>query len=234
MVWSASHNWIVRNGNRTLSLDDLEQFHRVILREIIPDEIADTGSTLMHFAALSPMAHILVPILHEHGASLMIPNFEGAFPIHWAALNTSCPTAVSTLIKLGSGIQVVDDHLNTPLHYAAECGNRHAAQSIVQRCPAILKMVNRCHQTALSVACEGEQKSMIKFLIAQGSLSEECHLKTAIQHNATSVIRILLEHMGPDNLSEQQKESMLELARKEKRRSALRLLRKTLVNSLSC
>ena len=192
MTWTPSHKWIVRNGNKdTLTEEDLLHFAYCLLEESSPNVITSTGATLVHFAALTEQADILVKFLKNQGADIHAADDKGATPLHWAVRSPS-KHAVPTLIRLGASPWVVDEEDNTPLHYAVECGNVRAAKILLSLFPSALYERNVFGKTPLAVVCEEEHSKMIRFLLSQGAPYEEWIMQEAIEHNSLKVVKVLL------------------------------------------
>ena len=222
MSWTVAHKWIVRFGNdEYLTEEDLEQLGDWV--DLIPIPTGK-GSTLLHFASLTTMAHLLIPYLVERGAPVNVLNQTDATPLHWASRNLTCKRSVAALLKLGADPRAIDEDDNTALHYAAECGNVRAAKYLLARCPRLLHRRNNSFQTALGVACEHEQIRMINYLLSMGAHFEEFQLLVAIQRDAIRVIRALLAHDNPNDWSSETKRNILSVAQREKRKSVVREL----------
>merc|ERR1712137_270611 len=184
-------------------------------------------STLMHFAAISLHADVLMIYLSNCGISACGTDERGASPLHWAARNTECKQAIPILLKLGASPLVQDVKGNTPLHYAAECNNTRAAKYLLRADPSLVHTRNSMGQTPLSVACEQENTKMVRFLFASGADFEDSCLVMSVQMNSTRLISILLSQIGYEAWSSERKLSLCRIAREENKTSALRtLLRK--------
>ena len=228
MSWTSSHKWLVRNGNKdTLDESDLVELAHYLAEESSLHALTSTGASLVHFAALTAHPRILIKFLHRQGANIHATDEQGATPLHWAVQNSS-KEAFITLLALGASPLAVDYKLNTPLHYAAGCGNIRAAKGLMSLFPPALCEKNVDGRTPLAVACAEEHSKMIRFLLSAGAPFEEQIIELAITNNSRKVVKAVMAHVPHERWSMERKNSLLSEAKNQHKGSVFRALRKVL------
>jgi len=154
---------------------------------------SESGSTLVHFAAVTLFACPLIQFLKNNGALCNVETRKGMTPLHWAARNPH-PEAVQLLLSLGASPHQKDSYGNTALHYAADCGNRAVVRLLLKWAdnPRELLMArNKRRRTALTIACEQEERKTVSLLIRRGALVDDHTVRVAIRQDALSICKIL-------------------------------------------
>ena len=108
----------------------------------------DNGDTPLQFASSRGVLNIVVELL-ENGAT-QIPNGQGVYPIHKAALFGQL-TIVKRLFEKGGDINCTDSLGDTPLHYACKCNFQLVAKYLIDQ-GARIDVSNQAGNTPKQVA----------------------------------------------------------------------------------
>ena len=175
MSWNNVHKWVVRySDDINPKLEHLERYTHM---ESIAD-VTDTGSNVLHFAAVGQQA-IIAKYLLDNVPKFLInqANDFGETPFHWAC-QAGNADIVSHYLKAGAFVNCKDEEGDTPLHYAARAGHLKVVKLLFKqvRKPS-LNAKNLDGDTPLMLACEDRNSKVIQFLISQGAKYHEllCH-----------------------------------------------------------
>ena len=197
-MWSEGHKWIVRYGDEECCLEDFQYYlHRMSDINVVTSKFC----TMVHFAAASAQAGLLLPFLVSQGAHLHTSDENGATPLHWAASNCKTTSPIKYLLSNGAQINWRDLEGNTALHYAAECGNIQGAKLLLNNSKnrhSLINSPNYRGKTPLQAACEQEESEMISFLILLGAPVDSQCLRSAIEQDSEEVLRSLLQRFFLD------------------------------------
>ena len=108
----------------------------------------DNGDTPLQFASSRGVLNIVVELL-ENGAT-QIPNGQGVYPIHKAALFGQL-AIVKRLFEKGGDINCTDSLGDTPLHYACKCNFQLVAKYLIDQ-GARIDVSNQAGNTPKQVA----------------------------------------------------------------------------------
>ena len=122
-----------------------------------PFERDNSGRTALHFACCSGIAasavELTVVLCHDGTDLIHMKDHTGRTPLHYAVFNT-CKGQVKIieqLLRLGANINCLDVERQTPIHFAAESGNKNIIPILIQN-GASVGIQDRNKRTPLQVA----------------------------------------------------------------------------------
>jgi ankyrin repeat protein len=100
-------------------------FNEPEVRSLLPhiDELTDSGSSPLHFAALQNDPSFVM-ILVSSGAEVNTPNYYLETPLHWA-VKEGHQEVVTLLLTLGARVDILDMDQDSPLDWAIQEGQSH-------------------------------------------------------------------------------------------------------------
>jgi hypothetical protein len=116
-------------------------------------------------------------ILEDHGPKVIAfrEKESGASVLHHA-VGLDAGDTIQALVAGGFTVNVTDAHMNTPLHFAAQCDSRAAIPPLLRH-GADLSCRNDKGQTALHVAIEFGNADAAKLIIASATSQEQLDIR---------------------------------------------------------
>ncbi|OQE44088.1 hypothetical protein PENCOP_c002G00032 [Penicillium coprophilum] len=135
---------------------------------------SDDGQTALHFAARSGNCGIINSILDRKKPLVdEMDNFKKT-PLLIAAENGR-HDALTTLLESGANVETQDDKQWTILHYAAKNGDLELVQRLLDLMPSLFDKRNNLGQTALVVAANEGQSSVVESLVKVAASHSESY-----------------------------------------------------------
>lgn len=169
--WSNIHKWVVRYGDEQEV--DLNEFEELIQNEGI-DIVTPSGSTILHLCAISDVSLCLKYIVLRAPHLINKKNYMGETALHWACSKGRLSN-VKTLLKHGANPKVRDLEGNSILHFAVKGGRKDTVKYILYNNLVRTNLQNKFGLTALTVAEEEHEKTLIVLLTAYNPIRRKNH-----------------------------------------------------------
>jgi len=130
------------------------------------------GVTPLHYAIMKGNTN-LANLLIDKGADVNAvidkePDFAGTTALHFAAAN-GYMSILNQLLSKGADAKKRDAKGQTPLHIAAQFGEKEAAELLMKKFPEIVNERDNKGQTALSISTQSQNDSLVEILRQHGA-----------------------------------------------------------------
>lgn len=175
----------------------------------------------------------IVKLLLSKGADVKTSNKWGDTPLHFAAINGNLEI-VKMLVEKKADIHQKNYLHFTPMFYAAIKGNLDCLRYFIEEKGMDVNSKDKIGMTPLIRTCyqEKEHLEIVKYLLEKGaSVNERCQGKYRALHYAAmrghnETVEYLLQHKANVNARSAFGETALDMARKNKRILASKIIKK--------
>ena len=160
----------------------------------------DTGSTLLHYAAMYGPTEINRKIIKQCQSTLDCMNNRHETPLLLAAKEKNWKIVDILLSEYGCCPMKANDNGSTPLHYAAMYGPTEINRKIIKQCQSTLDCMNNRHETPLLLAAKEKNWKIVDILLSEygccpmkANIDGDTPLYYAASHGPSRINRKIIE-----------------------------------------
>lgn len=151
---------------------DLKKVERLVDCGVDVNAADDSQMTALHYAAMHAREEVIKSLI-SRGAEVTTADLKGGFTaMHWVAINAGPQygstdhqdKSLTALARAGCKVNATDFNFATPLHIAAQKGNKGCVQTLM-RLGADPAKVDITGRNSIEVAKDEQTKSLLKRLI---------------------------------------------------------------------
>lgn len=150
---------------------DLKKVERLVDCGVDVNAADKSQMTALHYASMHARDEVIKSLI-SRGAEVSTTDLKGGFTaLHWVVINAEpqygatdhIDKALSALVKAGCRVNATDFNYATPLHIAAQKGNKGCVQALM-RLGADIGKVDITGRNSIEVAKDDQTKALIKRL----------------------------------------------------------------------
>ena len=144
---------------------DLKLFYQLVCRYTIEKSTVQSGSTLLHFAALGEESLLLKKLIALSPKEMInAENERGETPLHWACQSGNLDS-VKLLIQYGGNTFCADVDRNSILHWCVNAGHHKVVKFLLEKDYVYINAKNKDGKTCLDICVDDEDYEMALILL---------------------------------------------------------------------
>lgn len=159
---------------------DLQKVERLVDCGVDVNSVDKNQMSALHHAAMHSRDEVIKSLI-SRGAEVTTADLKGGFTaMHWVVINADpqygstnhIDKSLSALVKAGCRVNATDFNFATPLHIAAQKGNKGCVQALM-RLGADPAKVDITGRNSIEVAKDDQTKALLKRLLEKYSQQKE-------------------------------------------------------------